>query len=459
MRKLTLLFFANLLTLMVMAQTADNKWALGLGAGPYFSHRQELLGGVEQSAWKSLFLTSELSLGRYLTPSFDAVLKGNIGFRNLELASSGDKAKTDFTNVALNLKYKLANDILFSSDAKIQPYLFAGPSMLTDNDDVKLDFNGGLGFKFPVGSGKNNFYLEGKYLDGLKPGLEPNYSPDGITDIKDNHVAITAGMEFGLGKAKDSDGDGVPDRKDKCPNTPAGVAVDADGCPLDRDGDGVPDYKDDCPDTPGLASLNGCPDKDGDGIADHLDDCPDVPGLKKFNGCPDTDGDGVPDPKDECPDTPKGCAVDAKGCPLDSDGDGVIDCEDQCPNQPGPKENKGCPITCVDFDVDPVYFDFDRATLRPEGQAALDAFMAKLGDCKNYEVVVNGHTCSIGSTRYNQGLSERRAQEVVKYLITKGMNNAYIGSKGYGETQPAVPNTNKANREKNRRAEIDLTIK
>jgi len=69
MRKLTLLFFANLLTLMVMAQTADNKWALGLGAGPYFSHRQELLGGVEQSAWKSLFLTSELSLGRYLTPS------------------------------------------------------------------------------------------------------------------------------------------------------------------------------------------------------------------------------------------------------------------------------------------------------------------------------------------------------------------------------------------------------
>ena len=88
------------------------------------------------------------------------------------------------------------------------------------------------------------------------------------------------------------------------------VAVDADGCPLDRDGDGVPDYKDDCPDTPGLASLNGCPDKDGDGIADHLDECPDVPGLKKFNGCPDTDGDGVPDPKDECPDTPKGCAVD-----------------------------------------------------------------------------------------------------------------------------------------------------
>ena len=48
----------------------------------------------------------------------------------------------------------------------------------------------------------------------------------------------------------DSDGDGVPDDKDQCPNTPAGVAVDAVGCPVDSDGDGVPDYRDRCPGTP-----------------------------------------------------------------------------------------------------------------------------------------------------------------------------------------------------------------
>jgi len=453
MKKLTLLFLAKLMTLIVLAQTADNKWALGLGAGPYFSYRHELLGGAEHNAWKSIFTTPELYVSRFLSPSFDAMLKGNIGFRSIN-----EKTSNDFTNIALNLRYKLANDKLFSSSSKIQPYLFAGPTFLADNKEKKLDFNAGLGFKFPLAE-RTALYLEGKYLDGLKPGMESEYKPDGITDIKDNIVAVTAGLEFGLGKAKDSDGDGVPDKKDKCPNTPAGVAVDANGCPLDRDGDGIPDYKDDCPDTPGLASLNGCPDKDGDGIADHLDECPDVPGLKKFNGCPDTDGDGVPDPKDECPNTPKGCSVDAKGCPLDTDKDGIIDCEDQCPNQPGTKENKGCPVTCVDFNVDPVYFNFDRSELRPEGIAALDAFVAKLGDCKNYEVVVNGHTCSIGSTRYNQALSERRAQSVVKYLLTKGLNNAFVGSKGYGETQPAVPNTTKVNREKNRRAEIDLTVK
>lgn len=58
----------------------------------------------------------------------------------------------------------------------------------------------------------------------------------------------------------DADGDGVPDSKDKCPNTPKGVAVNAIGCPLDSDGDGIPDYKDKCPGTRRGAKVNfdGC---------------------------------------------------------------------------------------------------------------------------------------------------------------------------------------------------------
>jgi OOP family OmpA-OmpF porin len=58
----------------------------------------------------------------------------------------------------------------------------------------------------------------------------------------------------------DADGDGVPDSKDRCPNTPRGAAVDSDGCPKDSDGDGVPDYKDNCPDTPRGAKVDpkGC---------------------------------------------------------------------------------------------------------------------------------------------------------------------------------------------------------
>ena len=73
-------------------------------------------------------------------------------------------------------------------------------------------------------------------------------------------------------------------------------------CNKDTDGDKVNDKNDKCPDTFGLVEFNGCPDSDGDGIPDPEDDCPDKAGLEEFNGCPDTDEDGIPDNKDDCPD-------------------------------------------------------------------------------------------------------------------------------------------------------------
>lgn len=443
MKRFTFLTLTLLLTIGVFAQNADNKWAIGIGAGGYYTN---VINDVSGRYDNGFGFTPELYLSRYLSPSFDLYLKSNLGLWN----STTVVHNLDMAKFALNLRYKLFNDLLFSSDSKVQPYVFAGGGLLQDHNTSGATWNGGLGFKFPVGD-NTSLYLEGGYLRGIE-AVTPN------TRDRDDFMKATIGLEFALGKAKDSDGDGVPDRRDKCPNTPPGVAVDKDGCPLDRDGDGVPDYLDECPDTPGLKEFNGCPDRDGDGVPDHLDECPDVPGLKKFNGCPDSDGDGVPDHKDECPNTPKGCPVDERGCPLDSDGDGVIDCEDDCPNEPGPKENKGCPVGLVEIDMSPVYFDFDKSILKAEGKAELDKLISTLNAAKKYEIVVNGHTCSIGGERYNQALSERRAQEVVKYLTSKGINNAYVGAKGYGETQPAQPNTSINNRRLNRRAEFDVKI-
>ena len=99
----------------------------------------------------------------------------------------------------------------------------------------------------------------------------------GLRDFhnNDNHYGILGGIEFNFGgekpvpveeplkpvkKVVDSDGDGVADNLDKCPNTPAGVKVDANGCPIDSDHDGVPDYLDKCPNTPkGMkVDKNGC---------------------------------------------------------------------------------------------------------------------------------------------------------------------------------------------------------
>ena len=205
------------------------------------------------------------------------------------------------------------------------------------------------------------------------------YHYEGVGDIpvpyrsKGVNVAVGFSIVWGTNhKPKDSDLDGIFDKLDMCPNTPANVRVDDLGCPLDSDGDGIPDYLDQCPNTPsaayGLVDSVGCPiDTDGDGVPDYIDRCPNTPAeARDFvddQGCPlDTDGDGVPDYLDQCPGTPAAAQgfVDSVGCPFDTDGDGVPDYIDRCPNTPaeayGLIDEFGCPID-TDGDGVPDYLD------------------------------------------------------------------------------------------------------
>ncbi len=435
MKKITLLFLAILFTVgAVMAQNADKKWAIGLGPGmDYNLEDQE----------KNLLL--DFYISTYLNPSFDLMLDTRTTYWKGE-SDNG----IELVNPLLNIRYKLNNGYIFKEGSAIQPYLFGGVGYLWDNQAEGVNFDAGVGFKFPIGE-NTSLFIAGSYVKGIE--ADDLYRATGIKTT-DDHIQLTSIIEFALG-SKDSDGDGVKDKRDECPDTPAGVQVDEKGCPLDRDGDGVPDYKDDCPDEAGDAKFNGCPDRDGDGIMDKEDDCPDEPGLAKFNGCPDTDEDGVPDKIDQCPNTPKGCPVDAVGCPLDSDGDGVIDCEDKCPTEKGPASNNGCP-DWAEIEVSALLFDFDKSDLRDEGKAVLDNLASQLNASKEYDIVVGGHTDSVGTEDYNMKLSERRAQAVVKYLLVKGVNNAYVGSNNYGETKPLVDNKTKENRQKNRRAEFEV---
>jgi len=202
---------------------------------------------------------------------------------------------------------------------------------------------------------------------------------DGVPDKYDRCPDTPRGAVVDArGCPTDSDHDGVPDGLDRCANTPAGVRVDVVGCPIDGDHDGVPDYLDKCPDTPAgvqvyqSGSQAGCPvDSDGDGVPDYQDRCPNTPkgAPVDANGCPkDTDGDGVPDYLDRCPDTPRGAVVDASGCPVDSDHDGVPDYLDRCPNTaPGtPVDANGCPVE-KDSDGDGVPDSRDTCPDTPHG--------------------------------------------------------------------------------------------
>jgi OOP family OmpA-OmpF porin len=228
--------------------------------------------------------------------------------------------------------------------------------------------HGGLGLMHFLGTGNTAIRIEGRI------------SADHIAELKSGAGAIAfnsqglAGLSFFFGGAppRDTDGDMVPDKNDRCANTPRGATVDARGCPRDSDNDRVWDGLDRCANTPANTPVdaNGCPrDSDNDGVNDAADRCPNTPAGTPVdaNGCArDADGDGVADNLDRCANTPRGTQVDANGCPRDADNDGVNDAADRCPGTPAgtPVDANGCPR---DADGDGVNDTADRCPGTPAG--------------------------------------------------------------------------------------------
>lgn len=129
-----------------------------------------------------------------------------------------------------------------------------------------------------------------------------------------------------------------------------------------------------------------------------------------------------------------------------------------CLEQPGKKpftaENKPTVI-------DNIYFDFDKATLRPELFAVLDSVVGLMSRYPTMAIEVSGHTDSKGTDEHNQPLSEARAKAFVDYCVSKGIEATRMEFKGYGEARPIAPNTikgkdNPDGRQKNRRTEIKV---
>jgi len=171
----------------------------------------------------------------------------------------------------------------------------------------------------------------------------------------------------------------------------------------------------------------------------------------------DSDNDGVIDSLDECPNTPAGAAVDAKGCPLDSDNDGVADYKDQCPDSaPGAVVNKlGCVNALV---LKGVNFANDSAELTEASKAILAPIaVAHHTHHADVDVVIGGHTDSIGSSAYNQALSQRRADAVRAYMISQGCADNKFTAVGHGEAKAIADNATAAGRSQNRR--VELTVK
>ncbi|WP_336515024.1 OmpA family protein [Pollutibacter soli] len=296
-----------------------------------------------------------------------------------------------------------------------------------------------------------------RYLYGLNDFNKPENSGTSITLYNQQ---IQAGLKlklFGRFIPADSDGDGIPDPKDKCPQQ---VGLERyQGCPIpDTDNDGVNDEQDKCPTVAGLPKYEGCPvpDTDKDGVNDEQDKCPTVAGLAKYNGCPipDTDGDGINDEEDKCP-TQAGVAK-YQGCPVpDTDGDGINDDDDRCPTVAGVPEMKGCPKIAT-FQAHEVTFATGKSVLTASGKKELDVVVDFLQKNADVKIKLEGYTDNTGTDKVNNPLSLNRAAAAEKYLMSKGIADDRIMSEGFGSANPVGDNKTAKGRALNRRVEVKV---
>lgn len=429
---------------------------------------------------------------------------------------SNDQASLRAIRLMANVWYDLDLGNLapyFGGGIGVQNTELNASSSSADDNTTAFQLGGGIAYWF---GNQTAISLDYRYVSAEEPAYSTKAPSSGIVStLEGEYKAHNIGASFRYafsGELRDTDGDGVSDRADKCPNTPQGVKVYSDGCPIDLDQDGVPDYLDKCPNTPpgSPVDANGCPlDSDGDGVPDHLDQCPGTPAniAVDAKGCPaDSDGDGVPDYLDKCPQSVAGEAVNAQGCSIaDSDGDGIPDNLDKCPNS-DPKLKvgpDGCPL---DSDGDGIPDHLDECPHTPPGLKVLPNGCALVGDCRTprageavdakgcaldqkfvlrgvkfefdsdrltkpaelilndvaetlaaypgVSVEVQGHTDSLGTDAYNLGLSERRSNAVKRYLVGRGANGERMRPVGYGETAPIADNAIPAGQEENRRVEF-----
>ncbi len=304
-------------------------------------------------------------------------------------------------------------------ESPLTPYLFGGGgyehvSNARKNFDSQFFIDAGAGVRYPL-----NDRLK------LVSELKTLYMLGGNNQDSELVWYIGLGMPIGSSEVayRDSDGDGVLDSADACPNTPYNTSVDSRGCPIkayeitaDSDHDAVPDNLDSCPHTPvgTPVDINGCP------IAPQHTAHNEAK-IKK-TVVKDSDGDGIEDRLDKCPNTPKGFSVTSSGCPVKKRLE--------------------------------VHFDADSAVVTFASRPKIRAFADYIKHYPNAYITVVGYTDTSGSREKNRILSQKRAQNVRRLLIEFGLKPSHIDAIGKGELNPIAPNDTPEGREKNRRIEV-----
>lgn len=239
----------------------------------------------------------------------------------------------------------------------------------------------------------------------------------------------------------------------------------------DTDGDGIPDKKDACPDEPGLKENKGCPegitppakefryDRDKDGILNDVDKCPDVAGVEEENGCPIDPQKAIHKIETktkvkeltlDAPQTPKKFEMQVQPIeananqPMrDADHDGVKNWEDKCPFSPGTFALKGCPELSVSAQeiltsvTDDVKFETIKSDLMTKSKEALEALAVMLTvPYPAADVRISVYADEYGGHHDNVNLTLERGKAIEKYLIEKGVDKNRLRFQYFGDLRP-----------------------
>ena len=453
--KLLLILLVTIGYVNMYSQDENNPWqfTFGINAVDLASDTDTQFGeffDVDPN-WNVSSGLSTFTLSKYLGDNLSLGFNGSLN--KISKYAASFSSINDVTYFAFDgmLKYSL-NDVL--NWGKLEPYVGVGLGNTWMDSESWMTTNGSLGM---------NYWFSDVWGLTAQVDYKQNMGVSG----RGNSVMLDDGgsMRYSVGFSvkfggKDTDGDGVYDKHDACPDV-AGLE-EFNGCP-DSDGDGITDSEDTCPLLAGSLEFEGCPDSDGDGISDNKDACPNKAGLASLDGCPDSDGDKITDSRDKCPNVagPK----ENGGCPWpDSDGDSVLDKDDDCPSEAGTVANNGCPeiypsdealAQLVEYSRT-INFAFDSAKFTDGTPPVLDAIVEILVAYPKANFSVEGHCDSKGSTKVNQKISDKRSNAVVEYLTNSGIATSRLTAKGFGESMPIDTNNTMAGRANNRRVEILL---
>ena len=493
-------FFMFLILLNNLSgQVFDNQLYLRFAGGT-----AKLIGGEEDySTFRAL---GAFKAGYYFNQKIGLELEAGYGFvtvrdkdQHLEILShvvenSDYPYRTILIPYSVNVRYNLTKDRTWI------PYLLAGPGLMqweaVNTDSSRVVFSGsnlmanlGGGFEWEWSRflaldfyvGYQHIFNQKKDMSGLSElGMAP--------DVQSGNLTFGIGFTIRFGGDVDSDGDGIIDRKDKCPH----LAEDFDGF---EDDDGCPDFDNDQDSLPDSVETNtgiyinetdtgtdpNSWDTDNDGLSDY-----DEIYVYKTNPLhPDTDGDKLTDGDEVNKYNTNPNLADSDGDGLsdydeifvhhtdpvnpDTDGDGIVDGKDKCPLEPenynGYMDEDGCPDEKPEIIfkkkaplvLEGVQFKSGSTDLTEEAKQTIQKVVRSLKDYPEVHLEISGHTDNIGSRANNIKLSKQRADAVKDYIVSQGIASGRLRAIGLGPDHPIATNSTPEGRAQNRRIEFYRT--